>query len=76
MKRNLLILAWVVFGGLFFFTQSWALCPETPNDNGICDTLYAICHDSVKLSPSPWEIHFSFLVTNNIVDPIRDSKSP
>ena len=76
MKRNLFILTCVIFWVLFFCAQSWAQCPEASNDQGVCDTLYAICYDSMKLSPSPWEIHFSFLVTNDIVDPVRDSKSP
>jgi len=43
-----------------------AYCPEQPNDNGTCDTLYAICHDSVEIDSPPWEAHISLLVTHDV----------
>ncbi len=48
-------------------------CPEQPSDNGICDTLYAVCHDTVKIDPPPWEVHISLLVTHDVPMPSVDS---
>ncbi|MGB2981063.1 MAG: dockerin type I repeat-containing protein [Candidatus Zixiibacteriota bacterium] len=50
-----------------------AQCPEQPNDNGICDTFYVECYDSVKYSPPPWEVHFPLLVTSDVAYPPIDS---
>jgi hypothetical protein len=40
MKRNLSVLAVMVVAFLVFSDQSCAVCPQDPNDLGICDTLY------------------------------------
>ncbi len=40
MKPYLLILVWLAVGFLLFAGKSGAVCPEAPNDNGICDSMY------------------------------------
>jgi hypothetical protein len=70
-KRLLPFSVAVIFLGFGVLAQ--AQCPEDPNDSGICDTLYAVCHDSVKGGPAPWEVQVSLLVTHDIVDSFIDS---
>ena len=77
MKRKLLILAWFILSLLFIVSQSQAVCPEAPNDNGICDTLKAEIFPSdqwIDLStPPPYFARISFYVTHdnlNTVDSI------
>ncbi|MGB7062593.1 MAG: hypothetical protein WBF13_09625 [Candidatus Zixiibacteriota bacterium] len=74
MKRNLIVLAWLVLGVVFFASQTWAQCPEDPNDNGVCDTLY------IEIWPGddwvvgfPSFVRFPIRVTNDIPDPDIDS---
>jgi len=50
-----------------------AYCPEQPNDNGICDTLYAVYYDTMKIDSPPWEAHVSLLVTHDVPAPVVDS---
>ena len=74
MKRNLLVLTCLVLGALFLVGQGWAACPEHPNDNGLCDTLY------VEIWPGdeePWSFphyaRFPIRVTSDIPDASIDS---
>lgn len=72
MKKCSLILATgIMLLGLTL--SAWTQCPEDPHDSGVCDILYAVCCDSVKGGPAPWEIQVSLLVTHDIVDPFIDS---
>jgi hypothetical protein len=50
-----------------------AQCPEQPNDNGICDTLYVECYDPFNYTPPPWQVRFPILITNDISNPATDS---
>jgi len=63
MKTIILILT---VGLMFFGLNSFALA----QDSGIPDTLYFVCHDPIKLTPPPWEVHFSLLVTNDVPQPV------
>jgi len=55
-------------------TQSWAQCPEDPNDNGICDTLYIeIWPGDQDVVYFPHYARFPIRVTNDIPDPEVDS---
>ncbi|MFQ6002663.1 MAG: hypothetical protein ACE5KJ_02850, partial [Candidatus Zixiibacteriota bacterium] len=50
MKRNLLLLAVMVVAALFYTSQTWGgpppvVCPDDPEDYGICDTLYVETFD-------------------------------
>ena len=75
MKRNLLILVWVVFGMLFFSTQGLGECPEEPNDPGECDTVYVEKYpgDEALYLPPPWLVRFPIYVTHDLVDLAEDS---
>ncbi|UCB53468.1 MAG: hypothetical protein JSV10_05165, partial [Candidatus Zixiibacteriota bacterium] len=74
MKRYVLLsLAGIV---LFLSAGSvGAQCPEQPNDNGVCDTLYIECYDQFNYTPPPWQVRFPMLITNDIPDPAIDSIS-
>jgi hypothetical protein len=52
-----------------------AQCPEQPNDNGVCDTLYVECYDPFNYTPPPWQVRFPILITNDIPNPATDSVS-
>jgi hypothetical protein len=74
MKRNLFVLAWLILGVALLVGYTWAQCPEDPNDNGLCDTLY--------IEVWPWDdwvygfpevVRFPIRVTNDIPDPDVDS---
>jgi hypothetical protein len=76
MRRNLLVPAWLVVGVALMIGQAWAQCPEDPNDNGLCDTLY--------IEVWPWDdwtmsfphvVRFPIRVTNDVPDPGSDSLS-
>jgi hypothetical protein len=75
MKRNLLASVWLVVGAAFLAGHGWAQCPEDPNDNEICDTLYVDKYwgDQDLQPPSPWLVRFPIRVTNDIPDPAIDS---
>ncbi|MGB7060899.1 MAG: hypothetical protein WBF13_00925, partial [Candidatus Zixiibacteriota bacterium] len=75
MRRSPLALACLVFGAACFFSQSWAQCPEDPNDNGVCDTLYIEIwrDDDTPWPPFPHFVRFPIRVTNDIPDPDIDS---
>ena len=74
MQRNLLVLAGLALGALFLAVQSWAQCPEDPNDNGICDTLYVeIWPEDQSIWAFPHYARFPIRVTNDIPDPEVDS---
>jgi hypothetical protein len=76
MKRNVLLtIACVVLGILLFAGQSSAVCPEDPNDNGECDTLYVEIYpaDRYPSPPGPALVRFPIYVTNDIPEPSIDS---
>jgi hypothetical protein len=51
-----------------------AQCPEQPNDNGICDTLYVKIYPPDQSQVSfPAQVRFPMRVTNDIPDPNIDS---
>jgi hypothetical protein len=62
----------VLFGLTGF---AWAQCPEQPNDNGLCDTLYVECYDPFNYTSPPWQVRFPLFITNDIPDPAIDSIS-
>jgi hypothetical protein len=76
MKQKLFILAWLTLGILFFFSQSWAVCPQDTADYGICDTM------NVEVFPGDQEfdpgdqlhlVRFPIYVTHDVSDPYVDS---
>jgi len=83
MKRNSLILVWLMLCGLLFFSrftllttsQSWAACPQDPKDNGLCDTLYVeIFPDDRWFDlPGPNFVRFPIYVTHDIPSSQLDS---
>jgi len=83
MKPNLLVLAGLILGVMFFFSrfallttsQSWAVCPQQPNDNGLCDTLYVeIFPDDRWFDlPGPNFVRFPIYVTHDIPSSQVDS---
>jgi hypothetical protein len=74
MKKYLLL---SVTGMIFVLLagSAWAQCPEQPNDNGLCDTLYVECYDPFNYTPPPWQVRFPILITNDIPNPATDSVS-
>jgi hypothetical protein len=61
----------VLFGLAGF---AWSQCPEQPNDNGVCDTLYLEVYppdQSQVLFPA--QVRFPLRVTNDIPNPAIDS---
>ncbi|UCB53467.1 MAG: dockerin type I repeat-containing protein [Candidatus Zixiibacteriota bacterium] len=54
--------------------SAWAVCPEQPNDNGICDTFYVDVFEGDELFlDGPQQIRFPLRLTNDIPDPSIDS---
>jgi hypothetical protein len=50
---------------------AWAQCPEYPNDNGICDTLYVeVCPPDTLFSGF---VRVPVYVTHDVLDPYEDS---
>ncbi|UCB52662.1 MAG: dockerin type I repeat-containing protein [Candidatus Zixiibacteriota bacterium] len=72
-KYALLLVIGILLWGLTSVAEP--LCPEQPNDNGVCDTLYIERYDTLHYSPGPWRIRFPIMVTNDIPDPATDSIS-
>jgi len=68
MKKYLSILIWLVFAIIFFADKSGAVCPEDPNDNGICDTMY------VEIWDDDWYFNtfarFPIYITHDVLDPV------
>jgi hypothetical protein len=74
MKRCLLILAWLVFAVIFFADKSGAVCPEDPNDNGICDTVRVeIWPGDEEPGAFPHFARFPIYVTHDISNSAVDS---
>ncbi|MGB2769482.1 MAG: hypothetical protein WBC88_07125, partial [Candidatus Zixiibacteriota bacterium] len=75
MRRISLVLIGLALGMLLFPGQSWAACPEHPNDNGECDTLYVEIWpgDDQIIPPGPHFVRFPLRVTNDIPNPVLDS---
>jgi hypothetical protein len=65
----------LLFGSFLFGGMACALaqCPEDPNDHGVCDTLFVVCYDSVKIGAQPWYVHSNLLITNDVPNPEVDS---
>jgi hypothetical protein len=74
MKRSSLILACLVLSLSFLFSQSQAVCPEAPNDNGECDSLNAEIHHSDQWldfsEPLPHLARLSFYITHDNINPV------
>jgi hypothetical protein len=74
MKRNLIILAWLLLGLFFICGQSLAVCPQAPNDNGLCDSLIAEMPPSDQwidlTQPLPYFARLSFYVTHDVINPV------
>jgi hypothetical protein len=77
MKRNLLlIIASIVLVVSFFAGHSDAVCPEDPNDNGECDTMYVEIFppdQDAYLDPPPFLVRYPIYVTHDLPDPEVDS---
>jgi hypothetical protein len=75
MKRDLLlILGFMVLVVSLLSTQSLAVCPEDPNDNGECDTLYVeIYPDDRILNSDTEQARFTIRVTHDVPDAEVDS---
>jgi hypothetical protein len=67
MKRNLLILACVALGVVFFSARSWGVCPEDANDLGQCDTFYTEVYppDQLFEGSPPYFMRFPIYVTHD-----------
>ena len=74
MKLNSIIFAGLILSVSFLGSQSQAVCPEAPYDNGICDTVKAEIFPSdqwIDLStPPPYFARVSFYVTHDVLDPV------
>ncbi len=74
MRRYLFVLVWLILGVLLFCGQSLAVCPQSPNDNGECDSLNAEIFPSdqwIDLStPSPHLARLSFYVTHDVLNSV------
>ena len=54
----------------------WAQCPEQPNDNGLCDTMYVQVYECDSLfAGEARDIRVPIFVTSDIPDPVIDSIS-
>jgi hypothetical protein len=76
MQRNLLlIIASIVLVVSFFAGHSVAVCPEDPNDNGECDTMYVEIFppDQQIVFPEPHLARFPIYVTHDLPDAEIDS---
>jgi hypothetical protein len=75
MKRNLLLLAVVVFAVFVLSNLSLAVCPQAPNDNGNCDTLFmeVWSEDTILLAPGPFLVRVPLYVYHDIISPATDS---
>ncbi|MGB8656277.1 MAG: dockerin type I repeat-containing protein [Candidatus Zixiibacteriota bacterium] len=75
MKRNPLVLAWLVLGVLLFLNQAWAACPQDTVDSGVCDTLQVEIWpgDEFLDPPGPYFARFPIYVTHDVPDPLIDS---
>ena len=74
MRRIALVLIGLALGVLLLPGQSWAVCPEDPNDNGVCDTLYVEVYPPDRYQVSfPAQVRFPMRVTNDIPNPVIDS---
>ncbi len=74
MRRNSFVLVWLVLGALLYSSQSLAVCPEAPSDNGLCDSLNAEIFPSDQWidfsEPSPHLARLSFYVTHDLPNPV------
>jgi len=74
MKQKVLILFCLILGVCCFFSQSQAVCPQAPNDNGECDSLNAEIFPPDQWidfsAPSPHFARLSFYVTHDIIYPV------
>jgi hypothetical protein len=74
MKRNSFVLAGLIISIFFIFNHSWAVCPQAPTDNGLCDSLNAEIFPSDQWidfsEPLPHLARLSFYVTHDLPNPV------
>jgi len=74
MKLTLLFSAVLAACILWPGNVSQAVCPEDPNDNGICDTLYVEVHPPDAIFTGPGQlVHVPIRLTHDVSDPTMDS---
>ncbi len=74
MKQNVLILLFMILGLCCFCDLSLAVCPQAPNDNGLCDSLKVEVNPTDQWidlsSPPPYFARISFYVTHDVPNPV------
>ena len=74
MKRNSIFLTCLMVGIFVICSQSLAECPDSPYDNGLCDSLNAEIFPSdqwIDLTQSlPYFTRISFYVTHDVLNPV------
>jgi hypothetical protein len=68
MKRNLLLLA-VMILTVFAFSSLYAQCPQEPNDNGNCDTLFLETYGPDATYSAPGLYHIGFYIIHDYTEP-------
>jgi hypothetical protein len=74
MKKAIFVLAAVTIL-IGMSSLAGAQCPESPNDNGLCDTFYVEVYprDQVCLPGSGFFVRFPIYVTHDVPNPVIDS---
>ncbi|MGB7063337.1 MAG: dockerin type I repeat-containing protein [Candidatus Zixiibacteriota bacterium] len=76
MRRSLLFSTVTVLILLTWAAAAQAQCPEQPNDNGVCDTMYVEVYEcDWLLSGQARQVRVPIRVTNDILNPAIDSIS-
>jgi len=74
MSRNLFLAIVMALATLALFVSAPAQCPEQPNDNGICDTMYVEVYERDWLfAGEAKQVRVPIRVTNDIPNPGVDS---
>jgi hypothetical protein len=74
MKRLTFSLLFLVMAVAAFGSWSWAVCPEAPYDNGLCDTLKVTCYNCTQPDTGAfYYIQFPMFITHDVPDPLVDS---
>lgn len=72
--RNYLVFLTIGLLSLGTYGLTWPVCPEQPNDNGICDSLYVEIYSQdrwIEPTPSPYDfVRFPILVTHDVPNPV------
>ncbi len=75
-KIILILFKVVSLSVLFWSALAWAVCPEFPNDNGLCDTLYEEVYPPDATFTNPGHLaRAPFFVTHDVPNPEIDSIS-